>query len=365
MRQADVLRIMVTAVLVIAALGAGYAIGHSRAAAPAVAGAQPQAPAPSRQQADPDFISTVMPSRRDVVEQLPVSGRLVVDPRRVEVVAVRTAGRVERMPVFDGQSVRRGQVLAELYSPDFRSAQQELLLAQRMREELEHAGDAELREDAQATERAAADKLRSLGADPTDIVQLRRGQTLERLRVHAPGDGVVTQLKAQSGGYLNAGDTLLSIIDDRKLWLQLEVYQPDYPRLRLGQRVRFEATALPGEPYEGRIASLASGVDPATHTLAVRCEVANPQGRLRPEMFVSGELEVGTLSAWIVPQTAVLHERDHDYVVIEDSAGRYRREPVEGHALDARDYAVTTGLDPAQRVVASGGVLINAALDSP
>ena len=308
-----------------------------------------------------NFVKTGMPQQQLVADTIPITGKLALDKQQTRIAAARVAGRLGRIFVFEGQSVHAGDTLAEIYSPDYISGENEYLLAKRFHDTLSAASaDAELRTDADLTLRSAANKLKVLGASAADIAALgRHGTVAEYLLVRAPISGVVTQRNVDPGGYLNVGDALMSLANLDTLWLFANTYDADYQYLKLGEPLAFETPSLPGERFTGRIAFIAPSVDPNTHTLPIRCDVPNRDFRLRPEMFVRGELKVGERMALIVPKTAVIHIRDSDYVIVAASGKQYHRVPVQGHAFEADRYAITAGLQANVPVVTDGTLLLN------
>jgi Cu(I)/Ag(I) efflux system membrane fusion protein len=308
-----------------------------------------------------DFVKTELPVQQLVADTIPITGKLALDKRQTRIAAARVAGRLGRIFVFEGQSVRVGEPLAEIYSPDYISAENEYLLAKRFRDTLAADGtDAELRSDADVTLRSAANKLQVIGAAPADIAELGRRATIaEYLMVRAPISGVVTQRNVDPGAYLNVGDALMSLANLDTLWLFANTYDADYPNLKLGELLAFDTPSLPGEHFSGQIAFIAPSIDATTHTLPIRCDVPNRDLRLRPEMFVRGELKVGERMALIVPKTSIIHIRDSDYVIVRSSDQQYRRLQVRGHPIEAERFAITAGIGPQVPVVSDGTLLLN------
>jgi Cu(I)/Ag(I) efflux system membrane fusion protein len=307
------------------------------------------------------FVKTALPVQQLVPDTIPITGKLALDKRQTRIAAARVAGRLGRIFVFEGQSVRAGEALAEIYSPDYISAENEFLIAKRFRDTLvADAADEELRTDTEGTVRSAANKLKVLGATPADIEQLGRKATIaEYLMVRAPINGVVTQRNVDPGAYLNVGDALMSLANLDTLWLFANTYDTDYQYLKIGELLAFETPSLPGKHFTGQIAFIAPSIDPTTHTLPIRCDVPNRDLRLRPEMFVRGDLKVGERMALIVPKSAIIHIRDADYVIVHDSGKQYRRLAVRGHPTEADRYAITAGLDARVPVVIDGALLLN------
>ena len=358
-----------TAVLVVAALALGYYAGHRAPAAPAQTALPAAAPAQpadvnavqAGQAFNPDFVKVAQPVQQTVPRLIPVTGKLSLDKQQVRLASARVAGRLGRIFVFEGQSVKAGETLAEIYSPDYISAEQEFLLAKRFKDALSQGtADGELREDTNATYQSAANKLKVLGATDADIAALAGdGKVDQYLKVRAPISGVVTQRNVDPGGYLNIGDTLMTVANTDTLWLYFNTYDVDYAALRLGQELSFQTSSLPQESFTGHVAFIAASIDPASHTLPVRCDIPNAGMRLRPEMFVSGQLKTGEQSAWVVPKSAVFRIREQDYLFVQDGDKHYLRTAVKGHALGPDQYAVTEGLAAALPVVVDGAVLLN------
>jgi Cu(I)/Ag(I) efflux system membrane fusion protein len=357
-------------VVLVAAVG--YLVKHDGSAASAQAPAL-SAPAPVVANAaaagtagedtafNADFVKTAAPVQQNVADTIPITGKLSLDKQQLRIASSRVAGRLGRIFVFEGQSVKQGEALAEIYSPDYISAEHEFILAKGFRETLaKDSADTELRDDAQATYQSAANKLKVLGAADEDIEHLARtGQVEEYLKVRAPISGVVTQRNVDPGGYLNVGDPLMSLANLDTLWLFANTYDSDYPSLKLGQELTFQSSSLPGQTFTGQVAFIAPSIDPATHTLPIRCNVPNPQFLLRPEMFVKGSLTVGERSAWVVPKSAVIHIRDTDYVIVKGEDSQYHRVAVQGHPFQTDQYAITGGLNRSTQIVTDGGLLIN------
>jgi membrane fusion protein, copper/silver efflux system len=238
-------------------------------------------------------------ARRSVSVPVQLFGRLDYDETRLRNIAAWVPGRLDRLHVdFTGVAVRKGQPLVELYSPPLISAQEELLQAIRAAEELEAEGVGIVRETTRLTVDAARDRLRLLGLDPRQIESLeQRGRVADHVTIHAPVSGVVIERLAAVGDYVDTGKPIYRLVDLSRLWAQLEVYESDLPRLAVGQQVGFSAQSLPGEAFEGTVSFIDPTVDNRTRTARVRVDIANPDGRLKPGMFVRGTVETGAPAA--------------------------------------------------------------------
>jgi len=295
-------------------------------------------------------------------------GSVAFDETRISEITAWVPGRIEKLMVnFTGAAVRRGDPLAEIYSPTLVSAQEELVQAKRAYDAAS-AGNA-----TSATLDAAREKLRQYGMNDAQIEAVEaEGKVSRRVVTHAPSSGVVVDLAAKEGQYVKTGTVLMKIADLSKVWVTLRAFQSDLPLVRPGQEVTFTSTALPGETFSGKIVFVDPVIDPKTMTAGVRAVASNDEGRLRPDMFVGGEISVplgadGRLLSpgggkqagdpLVIPATAPLltGTRAVVYVRLPDTG-----EPVfEGREVTlgpraGDSFIVLSGLEEGEQVVTNG-----------
>ena len=217
--------------------------------------------------------------RRFVEVETRLVGRIAVDETRRRHIAARVPGRIDRLYVdYTGISVRQGDHMVELYSPELLTAQQELIQALRT--------TAQIGGSAAQTLKAARDKLRLLGLQPDQIAAIEtRHQPADHLIIYAPAGGVVVEKHLDEGAYVQTGTRIYTIADLSQVWLQLDAYEQDLVWVRYGQQVEFAVESYPGETFTGRIAFISPTLDERTRTIKVRVNVANEKGRLKPGMF--------------------------------------------------------------------------------
>lgn len=215
-------------------------------------------------------------------------GKITYDQTSVARLTAWFPGRIERLFVnYIGVPVARGDHLAELYSPDLLAAFEELRQGGLAAEQAGSMTDL-MRRTAQDTLEATREKLRLYGLSPQQIQAIEEGRyDSDRLTIYAPIGGVVTDLAAREGDYLNMGEPIATVADLSRLWLDLEAYESQLPLLRWGQPVTFTVEAHPGEIFEGRISFIEPIVDDRTRTAAVRVAVDNSERRLKPGMFAT------------------------------------------------------------------------------
>jgi Cu(I)/Ag(I) efflux system membrane fusion protein len=234
-------------------------------------------------------IETAPVERRFVAHEVRMVGKIAFDETRTAYITARVPGRLDRLFVdYTGVAVREGDHLLEIYSPEFFSAQQELLQSLNAAERLGSSGLDIVRNTSESTVRSAREKLRLLGMSQAQIEGVvERGRPDEHVTVYAPIGGVVVHKNAVEGMYVDEGSRVYTIADFSKVWVLLDAYESDIAWLRYGQDVSFEIAAYPGESFHGRIAFIDPVLDNRTRTVKVRLIVDNENGRLKPDMFVS------------------------------------------------------------------------------
>ncbi|MDF3129445.1 efflux RND transporter periplasmic adaptor subunit [Kiritimatiellaeota bacterium B1221] len=208
-------------------------------------------------------------------------GKLAADQTKEKSLTARFPARIDTLYVnYSGISVKKEEHLAEVYSPELLSAQQELLTA--------HRADPK-----SSITLAAREKLRLWALLPEQIDEiLERGEARDQFVLRAPVGGIVTEKQVEEGSYVTTGQPLFRIVDLSQLWLNMDAYESDLTWLRYGQDVAFSVEAFPGESFHGRISFIHPEVDQKTRTVAVRVNVPNPEGKLKPGMFAKGKVTV-------------------------------------------------------------------------
>jgi Cu(I)/Ag(I) efflux system membrane fusion protein len=217
-------------------------------------------------------------------------GDITYDETSEAYITAWVPGRLDRLFVdFTGVTVKKGDHMVHMYSPELIAAQEELLQAKASVAALGNTSSRILRSTADATLVAAREKLRLLGLTPKQIEEIESsGKTSDHLTIYAPVGGVVVQKNALEGMYVDTGTRIYTIADLSRLWVQFDAYESDLPWLRYGQRVEFASPSFPGEKFKAAISFIDPIVDTKTRTVHVRAVVANKGLKLKPGMFVSG-----------------------------------------------------------------------------
>ena len=300
-------------------------------------------------------------------------GRVDYDERSLRTVTAWIGGRIDRLHVSTtGERVRRGQVIATLYSPEVYSAHQDLIQARQQLERLQEGATPSASRAAEAALDAARDRLRLVGLPEAEIAAMERAaKPSERVRIRTPFGGTVIERLATQGSYVETGSGLYRVADLSTLWVQLDAYESDLPVLKAGQEVRLKVEAAPGEQFTGRVTFVDPIVDPKTRTARVRIEVKNRDRRLRPGMFVEASVQSDARGApaeeapLVVPATAPLFtgRRSVVYVEVPDAEQpTYEARVITLGPRMGELYPVLTGLHEGERVVVHGAFAIDADL---
>lgn len=309
----------------------------------------------------------------------------VVQPnayRQVQVTPL-VAGRVTAVSAELGAHVRRGQTLAQIYSPELAEAQTKYVSARAMLD----AHDRELQRTHRLVEIGAAsrqelERIHAEHAAQTAALQSARSQlellgvrasAIEALgssshvnattRVPAPLDGVVTERAANVGVNVDPATKLFTVVDLSTVWIVADVYEKDLSLVRVGSEAVIAATAYPGQSQRGRVSYIDPQVSAETRTARIRVEVPNPRGDLRLGMYVDVLLTVaGPVSVTVVPRTAVQNVGDRAVVYLANTKepGKFTEREVRLGEASGQQVHVESGLEPGDVVVTEGSFFIRA-----
>lgn len=294
--------------------------------------------------------TALVESRPALTRTIRATGTLQFDERRMAVVTTRVGGWVERLEVgATGDPVRRGQVMAEIYSPDLVASEEEFLIASRM--------------GGMAT--AAAQRLRAQGIPEGEIARLRRtGKSSQRIPVLAPADGVVTEKMVVQGTRVGPDQPLYRTASLSPMWLIAEVQEQDLGSVRPGEQAKAALVAFPGRSFDGSVEFIYPSLSTETRTGRVRVVMPNADGALRAGMFANVEVDAsagsGPGQVLAVPSSAVLDSGTRQVVLVERGEGRFEPRTVRVGAQGDGQAQILDGLKAGERVVVGANFLIDA-----
>jgi cobalt-zinc-cadmium efflux system membrane fusion protein len=310
---------------------------------------------------------------RPVSSQLLTPGIVESDPAVTAAVLAPLTGRVEVLPIELGQRVARGQVVAELDSPDLAQAYDDnakaldaLNLATRNLErqeqqskigvisdrDLDQARSDHAQAQAEATRTQA--RIAALGATGGDAS--RPG----RLVVRAPVGGSITSLNVARGNMLNdASQPLMTIADLRTVWVTALVAEKDLDGVTVGQEAQVTLSAYPDKVLHGRVTSVADVIEADSRRDKVRIALPNADYALRPNMFATVTL-LGAPGAQVtVPTSALLMNNDRTSVFVATAPWTFKRRLVDMRLGEGNSAVIVSGVAAGEQVVVRGGILLN------
>lgn len=228
--------------------------------------------------------------RRSASREVRMAGKVDYDEKKLSYISSYIPGRIERLYVdYTGIHVNKGDHMVSIYSPELIQAREELRRAARAVGEVKPGAPQALRNSAQAVLEASRRRLARWGLTPEQILRAEKeGSTSDTITIYAPLGGTVIERNGTEGMYVDTGTPIYAVADLSTVWVKLDAYESDLPWLRYGQKVQFTAEALPGETFEGRVAFIEPYLNESTRTVKVRLNVPNPDGKLKPDMFVRG-----------------------------------------------------------------------------
>ncbi|MYD43495.1 MAG: efflux RND transporter periplasmic adaptor subunit [Gammaproteobacteria bacterium] len=283
-----------------------------------------------------------------LVRQIDTVGYVEYDENALQHIHTRVDGWVEKLSVkAEGDPVKAGETLFELYSRTLTNAQQEFLLAKK-------ASQSALRS-------AASERLLTLGMTTNELTELDQNEVVkERIKVVSTATGVVTMLGVREGVYVTPSTHVMSIADLERVWILAEVMERHADAVKIGQDVVFEVDAKPGQQYVGEVGYIYPDLDPVTRSMKVRIAFTSNNAVLRPNMLARVSIAIPSDgSFYSVPTSAVIHSATNDRVVQALGNGRFKSiEVLTGFEAGDRT-AILTGLQATDRVVVSGQFLID------
>ena len=295
---------------------------------------------------------------RVLVRPVRAVGTVAIDERRATIVTMRSDGYVEDLFVnTTGQHVRAGEPLFRVYSPDIQQAISDLLVTKNWSQ----------RGPAEAGSGKSLDgtmqRLRNLGLSEDRIREIRdSGSNPRTIDWLAPAGGTVIVKRIINGQRVVAGDELYRIVDLSNVWVIADVAEGDLADIKLGTRASVTFRAYRNQPVDGVVTFIYPEVRTETRTVRVRIEVANPDERLKPDMYadVVFHADAGEASVTTVPLSAIIDNGTRQIVLVAKGEGRFEPRPVKLGRRSDGHVEIVDGLKPGEEIVTTATFLIDA-----
>ena len=380
-------------------LSAIVQVGCSSQTPPAKSAAAPNtSPSPASTQNSAVEVETVAP--QPIAGVIPATGKILVPEDRVAVIGPVNEGRIVRLYAGQGTRVRKGQKLADLESSDVDQAEADYLKALADYENARRSSAAEVKLAQQNYDRARvlyeqkitagknlqsaehdlevakASAENSINGTNAALIAARRHLLILGIKdsaidalpkrtdlaavfsLNSPIDGIVVERNATVGASVGTDANLFKIIDLSRVWIDANVFEKDLQQVRPGQDVKLTVPAFPGTTFSGKVILINSVVDPDTRTVKVRTEVANPDGRLKPDMFANVQIVTAlNRTAISIPQSAVLNDEGKTVVFVADGNG-YKKRQVQAGIQNNDRVEIIDGLTAGDKVVVKGNYLL-------
>lgn len=289
-------------------------------------------------------------------QAIKLSGKIVENEESNAVQVSYFSGRIEKLNIsFTGEAIRKGQLLATIYSPELYAAQQELLTA------------ASLKQTQPALYKAVRNKLKLWKLSESQINDIESsGKVLENFPIYATVSGTVSEKLVAQGDFVKEGQALLKIANFNTVWANFDVYENQVDFFKKGQEISISTNADPNKVVKAKVAFIDPVLDLQTRTVKLRAVLNNANDDFKPGMFVEGRIEghasneKQTLS---IPATAVLWTGERSVVYVKTNPDKpvfEMREITLGNAIGDR-YEVLSGLEDGQEIVTNGAFTVDAA----
>jgi len=322
-----------------------------------VAEADPNAIHLTKEAAQLANVLTSVVSRQQPVKEVRLYGKVQADERLLQNQVAQYPGRIEKLLVnFTGETVKKGQPLALIYSPELVTAQQELLEANKTKQSQPDIYE------------AAKEKLRLWKLSESQISDIEKsGSVQTKFEVVSTTSGIVTGRRVNNGDYVSQGSGLYDIADLSNVWVMFDAYESDLPFLNTGDKLDFTVQAMPGESYSGKIIFIDPVVDPVARVSKVRVEINNRSGKLKPEMFATGIVKANMTefkNKMVIPRSAVLWTGKRSIVYVKQPGTEepiFKIREIGLGPMLGSSYIVADGLSEGEEIVTQGTFSVDAA----
>ena len=310
-------------------------------------------------------LKTAPVARKALRKTIRTVGRIEVDERRFATVTTKFEGWIEKLYVdYTGKHVKKGEPLAEIYSPELFATQQEFINTLKWKTEGGAIRDDELGKmyarDNETIIDAARQRLRFLDISDEQIKEIEAtGKALRTLKLNSPVDGTVIQKTAVQGMRVMPGEKLFDIADLSTVWVVAELYESDLSLVREGETAKIRMSNFPGKVLSARVEYVSPTLSEETRTAKVRFSLPNSDGRLKPQMFTNLEMDVNMGTRLVVPEDSIIDTGERQIVYVDKGEGNFEPRLVTVGIVSDGMAEVLSGLTLNERVASSANFLID------
>ncbi len=302
-------------------------------------------------------IKVVPVVRRTFSRTIRTAATVTFDLRRSRTVSTRFRGWIRYLEVLaPGDVVRKGALLARVYSPELASSEKEALIALDATR-----ADPESKDDRSLWE-AARERLRLLGVPDSEIGRLQKtGLPRSVLPVASPYSGIVATIAARVGGEISPDKPLMTLADLSRVWVDVALYSDQLAWVRSGDSVTLRIPGIPARVYRGTLHFVDPRLNRKSRTVRARVPVENPDGFLKPGMYLEATMHPDPRpDVLVVPRKALIRTEKKTIVITEIGRGHFRPVRVTVGVRSDHWVEVLSGLHEGDQVVVSGQFLMDA-----
>lgn len=304
-------------------------------------------------------------------------GLVEYDQRRLNTINTKIEGWVEKLYVnFTGIYVKKGDPIADIYSPELWATQQEFInmvkwaKKSRARSEgrVKSTGSSEgdldvasmIDRDAQSLVDAARQRLKLWDISDAQIKRIEESETpIRTLTIYSPYSGYVLQKSVNQGQRIMPGEKLLDIADLSTVWISADIYEFELPLIKVGDRATIQLSYLPGRQFSTKIDYINPVLEGETRTAKARFVIPNEDGRIKPQMFTNVEITIDLGRTLVVPAEAVINTGLRKIAYVDKGDGNFEpREVITGTETE-KMIEITAGLKAGERVASAANFLID------
>ena len=314
-------------------------------------------------------VKTTMAAEKDLNRTIRTVGRVEYDERKIATVNTKIEGWIENLRVdYTGRYVKKGEVLAEIYSPELVAGQQEYLnILKWSRPGAAPAGAEEpsalnrmLAQDAEAMRQAARQRLRFWDISEAQIRKIEEtGSPLRTLSLFSPVSGYVVQKLAVQGMKVQPGEKLFDLVDISTVWVVSDIYEHELALVRIGQPAEITLDSLPGKIFVATIEYVSPLLAGETRTAKIRFTLDNQAGDLKPQMFAKVAVKVDLGRRLVVPEDAVINTGVRQLVYVDKGDGYFEPREVGVGAKVEGMAEILSGLQAGEKVASAATFLID------
>jgi len=275
-------------------------------------------------------------------------GYVDYDESKVSHIHLRTEGWIEKLAVqSEGERVKKGDFLFDVYSPKLVNAQEELVTA--------------LSSGNKGLIRATKERLSALGISEKQIQQLQKDKIVkQRISIYAPQDGVVSTLPVREGMFVTPSMKVMTLGDLSSVWLLAEVFERQSQWVEVGQEAEVSLSYIPGKIWRGQVEYIYPSLDAKTRTLKVRLRFDNPGEQLKPNMYANVKIFGGAKENIIViPLEGLIRTGREERVIVSLGEGKFEARQVMAGIESGNYVEILQGVTAGEKIVTSGQFLID------